>query len=90
LWILLEVILLPDWSMIEALCGALSFGLVAPSSSRSMRQSLASPTGQQWTNLHNGLRESALIEIDGVGHFPWFEAPDEFFSLVKAPCMAEV
>jgi pimeloyl-ACP methyl ester carboxylesterase len=42
---------------------------------------ICGPIQSQW--LHAGLKNSVVVEIDGVGHFPWLEAPDEFFSRTK-------
>lgn len=42
---------------------------------------ICGPIQSQW--LHGGLKNSVVVEIDGVGHFPWLEAADEFFSRMK-------
>jgi len=42
---------------------------------------ICGPIQAQW--LHGGLKNSVVVEIDGVGHFPWLEASDEFFSRTK-------
>jgi proline iminopeptidase len=42
---------------------------------------ICGPIQSQWA--HENLRNSVLMEVQGVGHFPWLEAPHEFFSRAK-------
>ena len=35
--------------------------------------------GRDWATL---IPEAQLLELEGVGHTPWLEAPDEFFLAV--------
>jgi pimeloyl-ACP methyl ester carboxylesterase len=37
--------------------------------------------GRAWSELIPGAR---LVEIEGVGHGPWLEAPNEFFGALEA------
>ena len=42
---------------------------------------ICGPLQARW--LHESLPSSILVEIAGVGHFPWLEAPAEFFTRTK-------